>query len=385
MLFLAFIFFWVAFIALFVIWIGYPMVLWLLTRLLPSRFEPGEVGTSDKGSNDRLSIIIAAHNEEDVIEQRLQNMLDVAPADFDYEVIVMSDHSQDKTVALVEEFASNNKRFKVYETTDQRGRAAAHNQSIRHVNGDILIFTDAETEFAPDFLDIVGHAFDDEEVGYVSGKLSWRNRSGGVTGENFSLYWRFEVWLRQLETHLGICAVGTGACCALRKSLFRPIPLSSDVDCSTPLDVVLQGSRSVFVPEAVAIDYVAETASNEFRARVRMTSKNFDCTVGLWDWAGFFRRPGVSTGLALHKLGRWLTPFFALVLLACGTIAVLAGEGGVVSFLTILGWLAIVLALLGALVPSAPLLGSLWSFLLANISFAAGVIKALANRTPQHY
>ena len=339
-----------------------------------------------QSAKKRLSIIIAAHNEAKIIEPRLQNIVDRAPDDFDFEVIVMSDHSSDETVQRVTDFAGQDDRFYVYETSNDRGRAAAHNQALDKATGQILVFTDAETEFEPGFLDLIGHAFDHDEVGYASGRLSWRNRSGGVTGENFSLYWRFEIWLRQLETHLGICAVGTGACCAVRKSLFRPIPLTSDVDCSTPLDVVLQGHTAVFVPDAVAIDYVAESTSGEFRSRVRMTSKNFKCTVGLWDWSGFFKRPAVSTGLALHKLGRWLTPFFALLLLLSGIVLLASDSGSVFTdTITMLGWLGIVLAVVGGIWDKLPVLGSLWAFLVANLAFAIGVIKALVNRAPQHY
>jgi len=326
-----------------------------------------------------LSIIIAAHNEEDVIEERISNILDTGSEDFDFEIIVMADGCTDGTVAKVRHLHTRDRPISVYETKS-RGRANAHNEAHALAQGDILFFTDAETEYAPGFLDILGHAFDDQQVGFASGQLGWKNRDQQTAAAHFSLYWRFEIWLRKMETRLDIHALGTGACCAVRKPFYRPIPRQEDVDFTTPLDVVLQGKICVFVPEARAYDYAAATLSEEFPARVRMTAKNFNGTLRFFPailrkWAGLT--------LIFHKIGRWLTPFFACVVLLTGTGLMALGEATLLqNILTVSVWTFIAAGLVGAFAPTLPIVGQIWSFLVSNAGFALGVIRSLQKKAP---
>ena len=373
--------FWGAFGVLFAVWFAYPGVLYLLTRMMPPRVS--DAASWSGGESLMLSIIIPAHNEEKVIGKRLQNILDNSPRDFDIEIIVMSDNSEDRTVELSKNFAKNFPFISVFETKGERGRAAAHNQGVPKAKGEIVIFTDAETEFSPEFLDRIGHAFDDPDIGFASGALSWRNPSKGVTGESFSFYWNYEIILRKLETHLGIHALGTGACSAVRKEIYRPIAAAADQDFITPLDAILQNYKSIFVPEAIAYDYVAQNTSQEFRARIRMTSKNFLNTFSHWGVKNCLRFPFVSLGLVFHKLFRWLTPFFALTLLLSGAVIIILGVTSLpLTIITVVSWFLVFYALAGAFWPNLPAAGFLWSFLLINVAFAIGVINAITNRVP---
>jgi cellulose synthase/poly-beta-1,6-N-acetylglucosamine synthase-like glycosyltransferase len=330
-----------------------------------------------------MTVLIAAHNEERNIDSRISNILEMAPVDFDIEVIVASDGSTDKTCDIARAWAVKDYRVTVFETSGARGKVAAHNQGVARAQGQIIVFTDAETEFDRQFLDEIGHAFDDPKNGFASGKLIWRNKSGGVTGENFTLYWRYETWLRKLETTIGIHALGTGACSAVRKSVYRPIAPQADQDFITPLDAVLQGYRTVFVPDAKAYDFVSESASREFRARIRMTAKNFSNTFSHWGLSSFFRFPATSLGLVFHKLFRWLTPYFVATLLISGPVIMAMGAGTLpLMALTACGWAGLGYGLLGAVLPGLPFAGSIWSFMIANAAFAIGVWKALTGQVP---
>ncbi len=376
--------FWGAFGALFAVWFAYPGVLYLLTR----RMTPPVSGAASRPGEEPpvLSIIIAAHNEEKVIVRRLQNILDNAPRDFEMEILVMSDHSTDSTVARAQAMAEKDGRIQVHETRDPRGRASAHNQACKLARGDILFFTDAETLYERDFLDILGHAFDDPKVGFATGKIVWENAKDSTTGENYQLYWRFDIWLREMETRLGMMAVASGPCCAMRRELYREITAEGDIDSVGPLFAVKQGYLAIFVPEARAIDYVWDTAESEFQARVRMTAKNFASTIRVWGWDGIVNFPLHTTGLVLHKNGRWLTPFFVVAMVGCGSFIIMSGQGSAsITALTVTAWIGIAMAFLGAVFPSIPLASSLWSFLLANAAFAAGVIKALTKKAPVFY
>lgn len=371
--------FWISFALLLVTWVGYPLVLTIATRVLPDR-APDKRHSPEKRL---LTVLVAAHNEERTIDTRIRNILATAPQDFDIEILIASDGSTDATCAIVQNWVLKDPRVTLFETTGARGKVAAHNQGVARARGGIVVFTDAETEFDVHFLDLIGHAFDDPATGFASGELTWRNKSGGITGENFSLYWRYETWLRRLETQTGIHALGTGACSAVRKELFRPIAPAADQDFITPLDTVMLGYQTVFVPEAKAFDYVSETPEGEFRTRVRMTSKNFLNTFSHWGLRSFVRFPGVSLGLVFHKLFRWLTPYFVSIMLLAGTLLVVLGlSPAAITGLTALGVLTILYGLVGAFAPQLPFAGSIWSFMIANAAFAVGVWKAISGRVP---
>lgn len=186
-----------------------------------------------------------------------------------------------------------------------------------------------------------------------------------------------------MESSLEICAVGTGACSAMRPAYFIPLHPTSDSDCSTPLDVVRQGYLCRIVRDAEAVDFVADTAGQEFRARVRMTAKNFLNIIASWDWRkGVITWPAITAGLILHKIGRWLTPYFVLSLVAGGTALAAAGVSDFASSVTILAWVGLVTGGAGLLAPNLPLAGAAGSFMLANAAFAIGVFKALTGKAP---
>ena len=372
-----------SFLALLIVWVIYPSLLFLLKYILPDNKESQY---SNKENNIFLTIIIAAHNEEKVIAQRIINILDISSNDFDFEIIVMSDHSTDNTVSIVKNISYREPLVRVYEVKNGRGRAAAHNEALQHARGNILVFTDAETEFSPGFLDAIGHAYDDPRVGFASGQLVWKDNSEEETGDSVSLYWRFEIWLRMLESNLGLLATGTGACCSVRKELFKELPLVSDVDCGTPIDVAMQGYKIVLVPEAKAYDYVAATIRGEFAARSRMTAKNFIATVSHLGWLGVVQHPLISLGLFCHKLGRWFTPIFYFLTMLSGTILLITERDDIfILIIVVVLWIFLIFSCIGAINTRIPILGKLWLFLIANLAFCAGIIQALFNRSPTEY
>ncbi len=373
--------FWLGFAGLLAVWIAYPATLWLAAQVLPRK--PVMQGAAAK----TVTVLIAAHNEAGNITSRLENIAGTGSRDFHVSVLVALDHCTDDTGPLIDAWTGANPGLPVSKfATLGRGKAMAHNEAVPMVTADLVIFSDADTIFEEGFIDRIAHAFDDPRVGYCSGVLTWRGKTTAQGASNFPLYWRFETWLRILESRLGICAVGTGACSAMRPQLFMPLHPTSDSDCSTPLDVVQKGYLCTIEPLARAADFVADTVEGEFRARVRMTAKNFVNTVASWNWrVAVFRYPAVTAGLLLHKLGRWLTPYLALSLLCGGTVLFWTGGTGFASAVTIAGYAGLLAAAIGFFVPGIPVLGALGSFAMANAAFALGVFKALTGRVPTSF
>lgn len=376
--------FWASFFLLFYVYAGYFLVLYALTWVLEKKPE----GINDgRVALPSISVIIAAYNEELDISCRIENLLALNYPKDKLEILIASDGSNDQTVSKACQFSDQ--RLRILEYPIQRGRAAVHNDSVAEAKNEILVFSDAGSEFSGEFLMLVGEHFSaNSNVGFVVGNLVFR-KSKSVVGLSSMIYWKFETALRRMENRLGILSTASGSCMAVRKQLWQNLGKTDDVDFVTPLQVVSMGYRVAYLEKAIAYDDVPDGSSfqNQFRVRVRMTSKNLMGTLGAWRLAEWFKHPMVTWGLFSHKIFRWLFPYFFLIsyfscffLLSEGLIykCVFAVETGVI-LLVCIGCIA---ELKNQRIPVA---SHLFSFSVANAGMAIGVVKSLMGRAPAIY
>jgi cellulose synthase/poly-beta-1,6-N-acetylglucosamine synthase-like glycosyltransferase len=357
----------------------YVIILYAACRVRGRREQPVRNGT-----DLTCSVLIPVFNEEKRIKKRIENLLlSDYPVD-KMEIIVASDGSYDRTVEFAKTYADEG--VKVLEFRSNRGRASVQNDGVREARGEIVIFTDAETVFEKDFIEMITRRFEDPEVGCVVGNLVYETRGTAISSSE-GVYFRYEKIIRQMESDLGILATATGACMAVRRELWRDLTPIDDSDFTTPLDVVLQGSSVVYAPDAVAYDVPASTVRGELRSRIRQTSKNLIGTLKRWGWKGWIRHPLVSWGLLSHKILRWLTPFFMLTAFISNLYLLDEGPVYRAALITQAAFYALALAgLLGELVKKRVPIGSpVFSFCVANIGMGLGVIKGLAGRAPAAY
>jgi cellulose synthase/poly-beta-1,6-N-acetylglucosamine synthase-like glycosyltransferase len=226
-------------------------------------------------------------------------------------------------------------------------------------------------------------------VGAVDGRLTYDDGSRDPLAQGQGHYWRYEHLVRNLESELGLLAVVAGACFAVRRSLLRPMDASIGEDCIVPLDVVSQGKLVVHEPAAVAWDRFDEGNAFAFRRRIRMTLRNWQGTWTRPRLLNPFLHPGYALALWSHKLLRWLSPVFVLVALISSALLV-ATQGSILAWLALAPLLTLFALGLcgwwtqrfGVRIPGA---GTAFSFLLANLAFLVGVIKAVSGNRVQRY
>jgi glycosyltransferase involved in cell wall biosynthesis len=310
----------------------YPVAAAVLARL---RTRPVQQASIEP----LVSVIVAAHDEETVIERRLDNLLALDyPAD-KLEVLIASDASTDRTDALVESFAARDPRVRLLRYS-RGGKLAAQNRAYREARGEILAFSDANATWAPDALRKLVRNFADPEVAYVCGELRLQ-RADGSNREG--AYWRYEMWVRSSESRLGSVTGGNGSICAVRSADYIEHRFGHDL--GFPYRMVQRGRRAVFEPEAHAFEKPSAEQEDEYRRKVRMFE---------WCWmtvfeGSMFRRltPTYWVELTSHRLLRYASGLLHLVLLGASVtlVALRAGSlydgvlGAQVGFL--------VLALLG--------------------------------------
>lgn len=313
--------FWGSLLLLFYIYIGYP----ILVRLLSAKQKPV---AKDEGYLPKISILIAAYNEEKDIEHTIRNKIALDYPRELMEILVVSDESTDRTDALVEALASEAPfPIRLIRQTPRQGKTAGLNLIAPLASGEILVFSDANSLYEPDALRKLVRNFADPEVGYVTGKMIYANPDGSVVGDGCSAYMRYENWLREKETRIGSVVGVDGGIDAIRARLFKQLNADQLPDFVQPLKVNEQGYRVIYEPEAVLKELALDDSGREFRMRVRVSLRALWALHDMKQLLNPFHYGLFAVQLISHKLLRYLA-FIPLLWLAFTNLLLLE-EGGI--------------------------------------------------------
>ncbi len=213
-----------------------------------------------------VSLIVAAHDEEDVIERRLENLLALDYPREKLEILVASDASADRTDELVEAVAAREARVRLLRCP-REGKVSAQNRAVRETQGEILAFSDANAQWQPDALRTLVRNYADADVAYVCGSSVYEAADGS---NREGTYWRFESWLRRSESNLGSITGGIGAIYTVRRSDYVEVDPRFGHDLALPYLMVQHGRRAVYDPQALASEKPSSDIEDEYRRKVRM-------------------------------------------------------------------------------------------------------------------
>ena len=345
--------------------VGYPLLLAGLARLRrPPLWRSAEL--------PRVSLVIAAHDERELIEEKVRNALALDYPPGRLEVIVASDGSTDSTAELAGAAAGGDSRVRVMDL-DRRGKVRAQDAAVDTASGEILAFSDANALWEPDALQALVRPFSDPGVGYVSGCLSYLTPDGS---NQEGVYWRYENAIRALESRFASVTAGNGAIYAVRRSAYLRLDPRTSHDLSFPFNLVKRGWRAVYEPAARAAELPVATLENEFRRKRRMMSHAWPAVLGggLLDPRGY--GPLYALEIFSHRALRYATPFLHVIVF--GTNVALLGHGAVYA-VTLGAQLAL---LAGALVGRPRLLALCRYYVLMTASLAAGLWDWARRGTP---
>ena len=302
--------FWVFLVSVFYSYIGYPILVWCLARGIG---RTAHHGAPDEEGLPTLSLLIAAHNEEAVIESRIRNALAIDYPDDKLEIVIASDGSSDATAEIVGRFARRGVRLLDY--YQRRGKAAVLNAAFAELKGEIVVLSDANTHIDPGAVRELVRRFQDPWVGVVCGRLVLTDPETGRNADG--LYWKYETFLKECEGRLEALSGANGGFYAIRKHLFVPIPPSTIVDdLVIPLQARLRtGCGVVYEYHAVAHEETAPDVISEFHRRSRIGAGGFQ-SIGLLRGLLHPRQGWIAFTFFSHKICRWLCPFFLLGMLA---------------------------------------------------------------------
>lgn len=296
---------------------GYPLAVMLWARLAPRAGGAAAVPAPDAAAAREaawpaVTLLIAAYNEERVIEAKLRNALAMHyPGRL--EIVVVSDGSTDRTPQIVDSFATQG--VVSMHSPPRRGKTAALNRGVAAARGEILVFSDANNDFNPDALVALVQHFRDPAVGGVCGVKRIRDAADRQSSKGDGLYWRYESAIKQAEGRIGSITNADGEIFAMRRRLYRPIEehIIND-DAEITFDIIQQGQRILYEPQAQSVEYASIHIEDDFFVKVRMVAGGFQTIARHWrrllpprSWFAF--------AFLSHKVLRYLMPLVLVALL----------------------------------------------------------------------
>jgi cellulose synthase/poly-beta-1,6-N-acetylglucosamine synthase-like glycosyltransferase len=292
---------------------GYPLLVSALARVRPRPVAKRDLEPS-------VALIVAAHDEEAVIERRLANLLALDYPPERLELVVASDASTDRTDELVEAVAAREPRVRLLRFP-RLGKVAAQDGAVRATAGEVVAFSDANALWRPDALRKLVRSLADPTVAYVCG-AHFYEPADGTNREG--LYSRYEGRLRENESRIGSITAGVGPIYAMRREDYVELDPRFGHDLALPYLLVQRGRRAIVEPEAVGWEKPARDLRDEYRRKVRMFEH---CWLILLR-GGMLRGvgPGYALALLSHRHLRYASGLLHLALL--GSTLVLIRRGG---------------------------------------------------------
>jgi cellulose synthase/poly-beta-1,6-N-acetylglucosamine synthase-like glycosyltransferase len=331
--------FWLAVGLLVYTHVGYPLLLRALVAMRGSR--PAYEGSSELPS---VSLIVAAHDEEEVIGRKVGDALALDYPRGRLELIVADDGSTDRTAELARAAGAD-----LVLEGPRAGKVATLNSAVQRSRGEVLAFSDANSFWDRDSLRRLVERLAEPGVGYVCGQVRFQTPDGD---NQEGLYWRYELAVRALESRLAGVTAGNGAINAVRRDAYVFLEPERGQDIALPFELVKRGWRPVYEPAAVATERMAATIDAEFSRKRRMMTGSWATMLagGMLSPRGY--GPLYAFEIGSHRLLRYASPLLHLV--ALGTNLALLGEGTVYAIALALQVAFLAAAALGAVVPAAP-------------------------------
>ena len=356
------------------VYAGYPLTLWLLSRIRHCAVRQEMIFPS-------VTLIISAFNEERSISAKLENSLALDYPEDLLQILVVSDASTDETDRIVQQYGG--KRVSLLRMPERRGKTVGLNAAMQRVQSEVVVFSDANILYQRDAIRRLVRNFADPMVGCVTGNSCYSDAQPSAAHEQENAYWGYERFIRTLESKIGSTVGGDGAIFAIRRKLYTPLLPEAINDLVVPFQIVARGHRAIFEPQAIGYERSAGNFAGEFRRKRRIVNRS---------WRGLMsvsevldpRRVGLfAWQVWSHKVLRWLVlPIVSVAAVGC----IIAFPLGLIYRVGTFGFIAsVVIAGIGGISQDrvGRLMGfahGLFYFYMVNLAAFLGVVMALFGR-----
>jgi cellulose synthase/poly-beta-1,6-N-acetylglucosamine synthase-like glycosyltransferase len=367
--------FWLVVLVVLHSYLIYPFVLWIVAK------NKKESVFAMQDILPTVTMVVSVYNEEKILLQKIQNILMYDYPVEKFTVCFGLDGADDGSESVIRNAATNN--IQVVSFKERRGKASVLNDLVAQASGEIIVFSDANTEFEPQTIKELVKHFQNPHIGAVSGHLKLINGKGHNEQSGEMSYWEFENIVKALESNACSLLGATGAVYAIRKSLFVPLPVNLSVadDFLIPIEILKKKYRCLFEPQAIAYEEQEQSIMGEYRRKVRIGAQNFNVLPHIFPLLhpryGF-----IAFSLWSHKIIRWFIP---LLLIFDSMLLLLLLRQSIIYQIGFVAWIVFVCAaLLGWLADKLKMAigyaGYPFYFIAMNFALLVGLFKALCNK-----
>jgi len=297
-------FFWFLIFLILYCYIGYPLILLILGFFFGKKVEKREIFPS-------ISLLIPVYNEEKIIKEKIENSLNLDYPKEKLEIVVASE-STDKTNEIVKEYKE--KGIKLFVFPQRKGKQYTIYRTLPKCKGKIIVLTDANAMFKKDALRKLVRNFADPKIGCVSGRLKYLNPKKSLAGEAEGIYWKYEFFLKKLESKISSLLGANGSIYALKKELYSPLSKYRGDDFDLPIRVAQQGYGVIFEPEAISEEEVYPDFLANFKKKIVIVGWHFKGALILLLKSIKKFQIRLAFQIISHKILRWLIGFFLILI-----------------------------------------------------------------------
>ena len=337
--------FWFCLILVFYTYIGYGILLWILVCIKQivwgkpqKRQLPPDDGLPD------VTLMICAYNEQDIVDAKMENTHQITYPKL--HVVWVTDGSNDATNDYLAKYSD----VQVIFSPERRGKTAALNHGLGLVKDEIVVMTDANTMLNPESIQEIVRCFMDPQVACVAGEKRVAARhEGQAAAEGEGLYWKYESTLKRLDGELYSAMGAAGELCAIRRSLYEPMPENALLDDFVmSLRMVDKGYKIAYTSDAYAMEYGSADLTEESKRKRRIAAGGLQSIWWLKDMMNPFHQPLVAFQFISHRVLRWsITPIALFLLIPLNVLLVFFKAGSLYNWIWLLQILFYVVAFLG--------------------------------------
>lgn len=292
-------------------YLGYPVILFLLTRM-KRRFFPAKQSHSD-GYEPDVCLFVTAYNEKDYIRQKVENSYSLDYPKEKVQYIWVTDGSDDGTPDILRQYDG----LEVYHQPERKGKMHAMNRGMKFVKAPVVIFSDTNTALNKGAIRKIVACFSDPVTGCVAGeKRIVEKASDDAAAAGEGLYWKFESFVKMLDAELNSAVGAVGELFAIRRELFEEVETDTILDdFIISLRIAQKGYRIAYTPDAYAEEAASLNVKEELKRKIRIAAGGVQTLIRLRKLLNPFRYGVLSWQYLSHKVLRWTLAPLSLFLL----------------------------------------------------------------------
>jgi biofilm PGA synthesis N-glycosyltransferase PgaC len=311
--------FWISLFIIFYTFVGYGFLLFFLVRI-KRIFVKRNLFDKNK-ELPTVTIIVAAYNEELIIEEKINNTLSIDYPKEKLQLIFITDGSSDSTA---EKIAAYREIFLMHKDL-RTGKMAAIKRVIPEVKNEIIVFTDANTFLNKSAIKELVKHYQNLKVGAVAGEkriLVDEFADASSAGEGF--YWKYESALKKWDYELYSNVGAAGELFSIRTSLYQPVETDTIIDDHMiAMRIAEKGYIIAYEPEAYAMETASANTKEELKRKIRIAAGGIQSILRLKKAANPFNFPLLTFQYISHRVLRWtVTPFLLILALILNIIIV---------------------------------------------------------------